>query len=128
MKKFLEKNQNDFKRSRFATSGILMIHRIIKETSVKNLEATLLFVDFFKIFLYSEEIWNKYNQFLSLRVYGLLSSSLFLFPQRFGRYVLRPSSGVCRTLEPSRNFKLRPLFNPRVSPVLIPFAITGYKC
>ena len=34
--------------------------------------------------------------FLSLRVFGLLSSSLFLFPQRFGRYVLRPSSGVCR--------------------------------
>ena len=34
---------------------------------------------------------------LSLRVFGLLSSSLSLFPQRFGRYVLRPSSGVCRT-------------------------------
>ena len=33
--------------------------------------------------------------FLSLRVFGLLSSSLLLFPQRFGRYVLRPSSGVC---------------------------------
>ena len=35
--------------------------------------------------------------FLSLRVFGLLSSSLLLFPRRFGRYVLRPSSGVCRT-------------------------------
>ena len=42
-----------------------------------------------------------------------MSSSLLLFPQRFGRYVLRPSSAVCRTPEPSRNFELRPLLNPR---------------
>ena len=34
--------------------------------------------------------------FSSLRVCGLLSSSLLLFPQCFGRYVLRPSSGVFR--------------------------------
>ena len=40
----------------------------------------------FKIFMGSS---------LSLRVFGLLSSSLLLFPQRFGQYVLRPSSGVC---------------------------------
>ena len=58
-------------------------------------------------------------KFLSLRVFGLLSSSLLLFPQRFGRYVLRPSSGVCRTREPSRNFELRPLLKPRGSPVSI---------
>ena len=51
-----------------------------------------------------DEAW-----FLSLRVFRLLSSSLLLFPQRFGRYVLWPSSGVCRTREPSRNFELRPL-------------------
>ena len=57
---------------------------------------------------------------ISLRVFGLLSSSLLLFPQRFCRYVLRPSSCVCRTREPSRNFELRPLLNPRGSPVLIP--------
>ena len=38
-----------------------------------------------------------------------MSSSLLLFPQCFGRYVRRPSSGVCRTREPSRNFELRPL-------------------
>ena len=48
-----------------------------------------------------------------------------VFQQRFGWYVLRPSSGVCRTREPSRNFELRPLLKPRGSPVLIPFAITG---
>ena len=53
---------------------------------------------------------------------------IIVFPQRFGRYVLRPSSGVCQTREPTRNFELRPLLNPRGSPVLIPFTITGYKC
>ena len=57
--------------------------------------------------------WNKMNKFhsfiellftfLSLRVFGLLSSSLF--PQRFGLYVLQPSSVVCWTREPSRNFE-----------------------
>ena len=39
---------------------------------------------------------NKIYVFLSLRVFGLLSSSLLLFPQRFGRYVLRPSCIVTR--------------------------------
>ena len=58
----------------------------------------------------------------------LLSSSLLLFPQRISQYYLWPSSGVCRTREPSRNFELRPLLNPQGSPVLIPLAITGYKC
>ena len=66
-------------------------------------------------------------RFLLLRVFRLLSSSLLLFPQRFGRYIIRPSSGVRRTREPSRNFELRPLLNPWRSPVLIPLAITGYK-
>ena len=45
--------------------------------------------------------------FPSLKVFRLLSSSLFLFSHHFDRYVLRPSSGVCRTRKPSRNFKLR---------------------
>ena len=58
---------------------------------------------------------------------GVLGS-VSTFSQRFGRYVLWPSSGVCRTREPSRNFELRPLLNPQGSPVLIPLAITGYKC
>ena len=35
---------------------------------------------------------NKNGNFLSLSVFGLLFSSLVLFPQRFRRYVLRPSS------------------------------------
>ena len=63
-----------------------------------------------------------------LRIFGLFSSSLLLFPQHFGWYVLRPSSGVCRTWEPTWNFKLHPLLNPWGSPVLIPLAITRYKC
>ena len=39
--------------------------------------------------------WDEACWFLSLRVFGLLFSSLLLFPQHFGRYVLWPSSGVC---------------------------------
>ena len=53
------------------------------------------------------------SRFLSLRIFRLLSASLLLFPQSFGRYVLWPSSGVCRTREPTRNFELRPLLCPR---------------
>ena len=34
---------------------------------------------------------------LSLRIFGLLNSSLLLYSQRFGRYVLRPSGVSCRT-------------------------------
>ena len=45
------------------------------------------------------------HRFLSLRVFGLLSSSL-LFPQRFSRYILRPFSGVCQTWEPTWNYVL----------------------
>ena len=43
------------------------------------------------------EYIDIFSWFLSLRVFGLLSSSLLLFPQRFSRYILWPSSGVCRT-------------------------------
>ena len=82
-------------------------------------------------YIISFQVFNKFQSiyfdirifsFLSLRVFGLLSPSLLLllFPQRFGRYILRPYSGVCRTREPSRNFELRPLLNPWRSPVLIP--------
>ena len=43
--------------------------------------------------------WDEAWWFLSLRVFGLLSSSLLLFPQRFSQYVLQPFSDVCRTRE-----------------------------
>ena len=36
----------------------------------------------------------------------IVFSSLLLFPQRFGRDVLQPSSGVCQTREPTL-FRLR---------------------
>ena len=72
--------------------------------------------------------WDEAGWFLSARVFGLLSSSLLLFALRFGRYVLRPFSGLCRNREPTRNLVLRPLLNQRGSPVLIPLTITGYKC
>ena len=49
---------------------------------------------FFRCF--SSKFPRRSLMILSLRVSGLLFSSLLLFPQRFGRYVLRPSSGVCR--------------------------------
>ena len=65
----------------------------------------------------------SHNRVQVLRVFRLLSSSLLLFPQRFGRYVLWPSSGVCQTREPSWKFELHPLLNPRRSPVLILLAI-----
>ena len=72
--------------------------------------------------------WDDDWWFLSLRVFGLLSLCLLLFPQRFGWYVLRPSSGVCRTRKPSRNFELRPLLNPGGLPVLILGTRVKYSC
>ena len=68
-----------------------------------------IFMDVSWVFVYNDDI------FLSLRVFVLLYLSLFLFPQRFSRYVPRHSSGVCRTREPSWNFELCHLlkaFNP----------------
>ena len=52
----------------------------------------------------------------------------FLISTTFRSICPPASSGICRTQEPSRNFELRPLLNPRGSSVLIPLAITRYKC
>ena len=46
----LRKNQNGFRRNRSTTSQILIIHRILEGVQAKNLQATLLFVDFTKTF------------------------------------------------------------------------------
>ena len=46
----LWKNQNGFRRNRSTTSQILTILRIIEGVRAKNLQATLLFVDFTKAF------------------------------------------------------------------------------
>ena len=46
----LRKNQNGFRRNRYTTSQILTIRRILEGVRAKNLQATLLFVDFIKPF------------------------------------------------------------------------------
>ena len=46
----LGKNQNGFRRNRSMTSQILTIRRILEGVRAKNLQATLLFVDFAKAF------------------------------------------------------------------------------
>ena len=46
----LRKNQNGFRRNRSTNSQILTIHRILEGVRAKNLQATLLFVDFTKAF------------------------------------------------------------------------------
>ena len=46
----LRKNQNGFRRNRSTTSQILTIRRILEGVRTKNLQATLLFVDFTKAF------------------------------------------------------------------------------
>ena len=48
--KILRKNQNGFRRNRSTTSQILTIRRILEGLWAKNLQATLLFVDFTKAF------------------------------------------------------------------------------
>ena len=46
----LRKNQNGFWRNRSTTSQILTIHRILEGVHAKNLEATILFVNFAQAF------------------------------------------------------------------------------
>ena len=50
IEKILSKNHNVFRINLFTTSQILTIPRILKGVRVKSLEATLLFVDFSKVF------------------------------------------------------------------------------
>ena len=50
IEKMLMKNQNGFWRNRSTTSQILTICRILEGVHAKNLQATMLFVDFTKAF------------------------------------------------------------------------------
>ena len=50
LRNILRKNQNGFRRNRSTTSQILTIHRILEGVQAKNLQATLIFVDFTKAF------------------------------------------------------------------------------
>ena len=50
IEKILRKNQNGFWRNRSMTSQIVTIHRNLEGVHAKNLEATIIFVDFSKAF------------------------------------------------------------------------------
>ena len=50
MTTLFRKNQNGFRRNRSTTSQILTIRRILEGVRAKNLQATLIFVDFTKAF------------------------------------------------------------------------------
>ena len=63
----LRKNQNGFRRNRSTTSQILTIHRILEGVRAKNLQATLLFVDFTKAF----DSIHRGKMELTLLAYGL---------------------------------------------------------
>ena len=63
----LGKNQNGFWRYRSTTLQILTIHRILEGVCAKNLEATILFVNFTKAF--DSIHWGKMEQILL--TYGL---------------------------------------------------------
>ena len=54
------KTQRDFRRKGFTISQILTFRRIIKGIHAKNLEVTLLFVDFFMAFDSIQEKWSKH--------------------------------------------------------------------
>ena len=59
----LRKNQNGFRRNRSTTSQILTIRRILEGVWAKNVQATLLFVDFTKVFdSIHRGRWNKSYQ------------------------------------------------------------------
>ena len=63
----LRKNQNGFRRNRSTTSQILTIRRILDGVRAKNLQATLLFVDFTKAF----DSIHRGKMELILLAYGL---------------------------------------------------------
>ena len=50
IEKILRKNQNTFRRNRSTTSQILTLRRILEGVRAKNLDATILFGDFSKVF------------------------------------------------------------------------------
>ena len=63
----LRKKQNSFRRNRSTTSQIVTIHRILEGVRAKNLQATILFVDFINAFDSIDR--GKMDQ--TLRAYGL---------------------------------------------------------
>ena len=66
------KKQNDFRKNRSTTSQILTIHRILEGVRTKNLQVTLLFVDFTKAI--DSILRGKMEQIL--QAYGLLKETV----------------------------------------------------
>ena len=70
--KILRENQKGFQSNQSTTSQILTICRILEGVRAKNLEATILFVDFSKAFDYI--LREKTEQIL--HAYGLLKETV----------------------------------------------------
>ena len=68
----LRKNQNGFRRNRSTTSQIMIIHRILEGVLAKNLQATILFVDFTKAF----DSIHRGKMEQILRAYGILKENV----------------------------------------------------
>ena len=67
----------------------LSIHIILQRTAIEVVSDKLLGLNLLLGFDDIKKVYFYHEGFL-----GLLSSSLLLFPQGFGQYVLWPSSGV----------------------------------
>ena len=65
IEKILRKNQNGFRRNRSSTLQISTIRRILEGVRAKNLQATILFIDFTKAF---DSIHREMTQIL--QAYG----------------------------------------------------------
>ena len=72
IEKILRKNQNGLRRNRSSTLQILTIRRILEGVRAKNLEATILFVDFTKAF----DSTHGGNMEQMLPAYGLPKESV----------------------------------------------------
>ena len=72
IEKILRKNQNGYQRNRSTTSQILTICQILEGVCAKNLEATILFVDFSKAF----DSIHRGKMEQILLAYGLLKETI----------------------------------------------------
>ena len=106
---------------------IIFAYGLLKE----NVTARMMFFGDMKIKVFSPNEDIDFNNVAGvlqediLAPYLFLSLKIFVFIFIVISTMFWPSSGVCRTQEPSWNFGLRPLLNPRGSPVLIP---VKYSC
>ena len=81
----------------------------------------LFFMDFAMKFM---TFWNISNHHLIVFIIKGFRAIVFIVIST----TFLSSSPLQVFVEPTWNFEVRPLLNPWGSPVLIPLAITGYKC